>query len=391
MRRLTTSLNPRELFGLRHLQGGEFAWHVLLIALSLLAFGLIFVNAIAMAPASRSTSPVDFDSHSQKVVLTFPLLLFGVAMRPKWLRRNAHWIYFGTVVLLALVPFIGDERNNAKRWIQLPGFDLQPSELAKLGIILVLAQVLQENRLRKIEDWVRPTACVVLPICLVVLQPDLGTALTLVPVTLGMFYLAGARASAIIGLCLTGLLIATVAVKSELVRGYQLKRIDTWMSAYTPEGVIGEKNRAGFHVHLARTSIGNGGMHGRGLGRGVANDTGYLPERESDSIFAVIAEETGFVACSALLLMYVLLVILLMRTASALRDRFARLTVGGIALYFAAHLFVNTSVNLGLLPMTGLPLPLFSTGGSSMLVTFAAIGIALGLSARQETSFAGDE
>ena len=387
MRRARLRFRPPELFGLSHLQGGEFAWHVLLVAVSLLAFGLIFVHAISLAPASRSSSPVDFLSHAQKVVLTFPLLLLGVATRPSWLRRHAHWVYFATLVLLALVPFIGDERNNARRWIQLPHFDLQPSELAKLGVILVLAQVLRENRLRRLEDWVRPAACVAVPMGLVALQPDLGTALTLVPISLGMFYLAGARGSVIVGLCLTGLLMGTVAVNAELVRGYQLKRIDTWLASYTPEGLVAEKNRAGFHVHLARTSIGNGGLHGRGLGQGVANDTGYLPERDCDSIFAVIAEETGFIGSCTLLLLYVLLVILLMRTAAGLRDRFARLVVGGVALYFAAHLFVNTSVNLGLLPMTGLTLPLFSTGGSSMLATFAALGVALGLSASQEADF----
>jgi rod shape determining protein RodA len=130
--------------------------------------------------------------------------------------------------------------------------------------------------------------------------------------------------------------------------------------------------------------IGNGGWLGRGLGEGVANTAGHLPERDSDSLFAVIAEETGFLGTVAILALYVLMIVLLMTSAASLRDRYARLVVGGVALYFAAHLFVNAGVNLGLLPMTGLTLPLFSTGGSSLLVTFLSLGIAVGLASQHQ-------
>ena len=125
-------------------------------------------------------------------------------------------------------------------------------------------------------------------------------------------------------------------------------------------------------------------MFGTGIGQGVANETGYLPERDCDSVFAVVAEESGWVGTGILLFVYVLFIVLIMGSASTLRDRFSRLAVGGIALYFAAHLFINVGVNLGLVPLTGLTLPLFSTGGSSMMTTFAALGLALGLCAHRE-------
>jgi rod shape determining protein RodA len=316
--------------------------------------------------------------------------VIGMLVRPSWLRRNAHWIYAGCMLLLLLVPFIGDERNNARRWIQLPKFDLQPSELAKLGVILMLARILERNRLGSFDDWIKPLFAALLPMGMVVLQPDLGTALTIVPVTLGMVYLAGGRSRTIVALCVGGVLGATLFVQAGFVRGYQLKRVDTWLASYSADELIDQKNRLGYHQYHARTAIGNGHWFGRGLGSGIANETGYLPERDSDSMFAVICEESGFIGATGLLFLYALLVVLLMNSAAGLRDRFARLVVGGVALYFASHVFINASVNLGLLPMTGMTLPLFSTGGSSLLVTFLALGLALGLASHQTTSLDRD-
>ena len=378
-----------DLFSARRRRWGEVDWHILLIAISLLGFGLAFLFAMSESLSSRNKDPIRFAGHVQKLVLTLPLLAAGLFLRPEWLRRNSHWIYLATILLLMAVPIIGDERNNARRWIQLPFFDLQPSELAKLGVILMLAKVLKENALQRLEDWVAPSFLLALPMGLVALQPDLGTAMTMVPVGLGMFYIAGARMKIITALVAFGALLGFVAVKGEVVHGYQLQRIETWMGSWTHEGLVAQKNRAGFHVYHARTAIGNGGLEGRGLGQGVANEAGFLPERDSASVFAVIAEESGFLGTMGLLFLYVLLVLLLMQSAAAQRDRFSRLAVGGVSLYFASHLFINTSVNLGILPMTGLTLPLFSTGGSSLMATFLALGIALGLAADHPPTFTG--
>jgi rod shape determining protein RodA len=375
---------------LRHVRWFEVDWHVLIIALALMAMGLVFLDAMDGSLSNQGQGDAFLRPHLQKVLLTSPLLLVGMCLRPSWVRRHAGLLYGATLVLLCLVPIIGDERNNARRWIQLPKFDLQPSELAKLGVILMLAKLLHRNRLRDVGDWVRPIMVALVPMGLVVLQPDLGTALTIVPVAFGMFYLAGARARTLFGLSILVVFAGFFAVQAGLVRGYQLKRIDTWASSWEPEGLIAQRNRLGFHVYHARTGIGNGGTLGAGLGQGIANETGYLPERDSDSIFAVIAEESGFFGGSALLFLYLVLVVSLMVSAAGLRDRFARLVVGGVGLYFAAHVFINVSVNLGILPMTGLTLPLLSTGGSSLLTTFLALGLALGLASHHELSLDRD-
>jgi len=167
-----------------------------------------------------------------------------------------------------------------------------------------------------------------------------------------------------------------------------MERVDTWLDSFTPEERIAARNGAGFHTYHARVAIGNGGLDGRG--EGVANETGLLPERDCDSIFAVIAEELGFVGASVVLGLYALLVLAMMSSASAMRDRFGRLVVAGVAIYFGAHLLINVSVNLGLMPMTGLTLPLLSTGGSSLLATFLALGLALGLASHHEAALDRD-
>jgi rod shape determining protein RodA len=387
----------RRAFGLdrvlsiRHVIALNLDWPVLGLALVLLGIGLYFVHGMDQADTIYSRDSVNFRGHLEKVVLTLPAMILGMLVRPRWLRRNAWAFYVGTMVLLLLVPLIGEERNNAVRWIPLPiGFDLQPSELAKLGLILVLARVLYRSRMKTLGEWTAPCLLALLPIGLVVLQPDLGTAMTIVPITLGMLYLAGARSAHIAGIVAAGVLAGALAWKFELVHDYQAQRIDTWLSTVEADALIEGRNGPAYHAYHSRTVIGNGGFMGQGVGQGVANEAGHLPERDSDSIFAVMAEEAGLIWTTGIVLLYTLLIVLLFVSASGIRERFTRLVVGGLGLYFAAHFFINVGVNLGLLPMTGLTLPLFSTGGSSLLATFLALGFALGLSAQREPTLDGD-
>jgi rod shape determining protein RodA len=386
-------LGLERALSLRGLRWLRVDWHVLGLALALLGCGLVFVHAMGEAAGESSErGAVVFSAHLKKVLVALPALALGLAVRPRWLRRNAWVVYAASIALLALVPILGEERNSARRWIALPGvgFDLQPSELAKLGLIVMLARVLYTCRLRRPGEWVLPVAIALLPMGLVAMQPDLGTAMTIVPVTLGMLYLAGARPRRLIQVVLAAALIAFGAWRLELIRDYQLQRVETWLASFGTDELIEGRNGPAFHTYHARVAIGNGGLFGTGLGRGVANEAGHLPERDCDSIFAVIAEEAGLFGAGAILALYALFIALLFMSASGIRERFSRLAVGGVALYFAAHFFVNVGVNLGLLPMTGLTLPLVSTGGSSLLASFLALGLALGLSAHHEPSLDAD-
>ncbi|MDZ4772348.1 MAG: FtsW/RodA/SpoVE family cell cycle protein [Planctomycetota bacterium] len=379
--------DANKVLSLKDVRWFELDWHILGIAVLLLGLGLVFVHAMSDADLLADRKDVVFQKHMQKVVLAVPAFFVALAIRPRFLRRNAYVFYGVCLAMLIGIFLVGAERNGARRWITIPGieFDLQPSELAKIGVIVALAQVLYRNRLAKLRDWGKPLLVALVPMGLVAMQPDLGTAMTLAPITLGMLYLAGARAK-VIGAFLVGTaVIAFSVVWLEIgVHDYQLQRIDTWRHSFAADDLIAARGGPAFHSYHARVAIGNGGVFGRGIGDGVANETGYLPERDCDSVFAVVAEEAGWLGTMIVLFVYILFIVLLMGSASSLRDRFARLAVGGVALYFAAHVFINVGVNLGLVPLTGLTLPMFSTGGSSMLTTFAALGLALGLCAHHE-------
>lgn len=366
-------------------------WHILAVALSLLGLGMLFVAGMAEADGENGRNDVSLAGHLRKVAVALPALLVGLCVRARWLRRNAGLVFGACVILLLLVPVIGEERNNARRWIPLPvGFDLQPSELAKFGYVLAMASLLYARRMKHLGDWVRAGLLTALPMVLVMAQPDLGTALTLVPVSVGMVWLAGGRAGVLLRIALVGALAAVLAWQLEWIKPYQVQRVETWLESWDHQQLIDGRNGPAFHAYHARTPIGNGSWFGRGLGNGVANEAGHLPERESDSIFAVVAEEAGFVGTSGILLLYCLMIVLLLQSASEVRERFSRLAVGGIALVFASHFVIHVAVNLGLVPLTGLPLPLFSTGGSSLLASFLGLGLALGLAAQSEPTLDGD-
>lgn len=384
------------ILSVRHLRWLEVDWHVLAVALVLLSIGMLFIAKMQDADGEwgrDALQSVRFSRHLKTVALALPAFALGLFLRPRWVRRNAWLIYGACLVLLlaVFVPGIGGSRNHAMRWIPLPlGFDLQPSELAKLGVILMLASTLHQRRMRDLSEWTRPALLAAIPMGLVALQPDLGTALTLAPITLGMFYVAGARGRSLVGV-VAGLLVAAVlAFQVGILHEYQLQRVHTWIESWGPDTLIQGRNGPAFHTYHARVAIGNGGFAGTGLGQGVANQAAHLPERDCDSIFAVIAEESGFLGAAGLILLYALLILLLLNSAAQVRERFSRLVVAGIGIYFGAQLFVNVGVNLGLVPMTGMTLPLLSTGGSSLATSFLALGLALGLSSHQEPSLDKD-
>ncbi len=387
-------LEGQRVLSLREVRWFELDWHVLAIAVLLVVCGLVFIHAMSDVDQRLSRlKPIEFQKHLQKMVLALPAFFVGLAVRPRWLRRNASILYALTLALLMALFVVGTIHNGSRRWILIPviGFELQPSEVAKVGLILALAGTLYRNRLQRAKDWGPPLAIAFGPMALVALQPDLGTAMTMAPITLGMLYLAGARAK-VIGTFLfgTAVLAFCVVYFRVGVHDYQMQRVDTWMQSFGAHDLIDARTGPAFHSYHARVAIGNGGWFGQGIGQGVANEAGHLPERDCDSVFAVVAEELGWVGSAIVLVLYGLLIALIMGSAASLRDRFSRLAVGGIALYFAAHLFINVSVNLGLLPLTGLTLPLFSTGGSSLLVTFLLLGLALGLCAHREPSLDED-
>jgi len=383
---------PRSPFSLQGVRWFELDWHILAVAAALLTLGVTMVRAMSLADDALERGNIDFERHIEIVALTLPMLLVGLSLRPRWLRKKAWAIYAVCLIVLALLPFVGSVHNGARRWIRMPGaFDLQPSEITKIALILVLARILYRNKLERLKDWGPPLAAALVPMALVAKQPDLGTAMSFVPITLGMLYLAGAKAKVIVRFLIGAALVGAIACQFQVgVQGYQFQRVKTWVQGFRAKGLIEEKNGAGFHSYHARVAIGNGGLLGTGIGDGVANRTGILPERDCDSVFAVVAEELGWLLTAGVMTLYVLMIALILGSAGGIRDRYSRLAAGGIAMYFAAHFMINVSVNLGLIPMTGITLPLFSTGGSSLMTTFLALGLAVGLAAHSEPALDKD-
>ncbi|PCH82450.1 MAG: hypothetical protein COB96_02050 [Planctomycetota bacterium] len=310
---------------------------------------------------------------------------FAAAWGGRRWRNSSIPIYVICLGLLILVLVIGRTTNNARRWIDLfSGFKLQPSEVAKLGLMLMLARWFGDRpRPETFKALLGPAALTAVPAVMVMLQPDLGTALTFGPMFLGMAWLAGAPWKNLKWFLLVPLMLAPFAVFG--VEDYQLKRIDIWwrQDSLSTE----EKADAGYHLWHSKLAIGTGGTWGTGWAQGPENQLDRLPERHNDFIFPVIAEEQGFVGGAGFLLLYGWLVLAAFAAARRYRDPFSRFVIAGVGLHFAIHLLLNVAVTLGVVPTTGLPLPLVSWGGTSMLVSGLLLGMALAIGASKGPVF----
>jgi rod shape determining protein RodA len=316
----------------------------------------------------------------------------------KQLAAFAWWIYGGAIVLLLLV-FLFPEVNGAHRWIPLPGFTLQPSELGKIAVVIALSAYLAAPD-RDIEEWKTFYGCVVivgLPFLLIAAEPDLSTSFTLAPIALAiMLYMGVKRKLVLIGMAIVLVLVVAVCgwIKFEtspaiealppverpkivlprmpFMEEYQKGRIKVFLSQDH------DLADAGWNKLQSQIAVGSGGLHGKGYLQGTQNILGFLPRTvaPTDFIFCVIAEETGFVGGAFFILLYTLLLGRCMRISARSRDEFGRLMVLGIGVMLFCHVFVNIAMTIGILPITGLPLPLMSYGGSFMVSTMIALGLA---------------
>jgi rod shape determining protein RodA len=292
------------------------------------------------------------------------------------LRRLAPALYAGMLLLLVAVHLVGRTALGARRWLSVGGFPLEPSELSKLLLVLVLAGYL--SRLERLS-WralggalllVAPAAYLILT------QPDLGTTIVFVAVLMGMLFLAGARPWQL------GSLIAVALVAlpllPHLLHGYQQKRLEIFLNpAQDPLG-------AGYNLLEARIAVGAGGLFGQGWLHGLQGQLGFVPERATDFVFAVFAEEFGLLGSLVLLAIFGVLLIRLLRSAAVAPDRFGELVVGGVFVMVFAQVVENVGMNVGVLPIAGIPLPLISYGGSAMITTLAALGLVQSVMLRRQ-------
>jgi rod shape determining protein RodA len=288
-------------------------------------------------------------------------------------------IAYGAVVLtllLVLTP-LGDETAGAQRWITLFGFQFQPSELAKLTVGAALAAYLSELREVRLEHVWRAAFVAGGPMALIFLQPDIGTMMVFGAVLIGLLVVAGARARHIAILVGVAVFGAIIAFNLGIVKDYQIARLTSFLD---PQA---DPLRAGYNRQQAEIAIGAGGLFGRGYLNGTQTNLDFVPEQHTDFVFTVVGEELGFVGAVGLLGLYAVLLWRGFRTALMSRDGFGTLLAVGIVTMFAFQVFVNVGMTMGIMPVTGIPLPLVSYGGTSMIVNWMAVGLLLNVHMRR--------
>ena len=299
----------------------------------------------------------------------------------RMLRAYAPLMYVLSTIGLVAVLLVGSTINGAHSWIVLPaGFQVQPSEFAKVALVAGMAVLLAERRTNERtsggKDVLLVLALAAVPLGLVMLQPDLGTAMVLVFTVLGVLALAGVPARWLLGLILLGVLTIVGAIQLGVLKDYQLERFAAFTNQ--DQDTLG----AAYNITQARIAIANGGLTGTGLFQGEQTNGKFVPEQQTDFVFTVAGEELGLLGAGGIILLFGLLLWRALRLAGRSPDLFGRLVAGGVAVWFAFQAFVNIGMTLGVMPITGLPLPFVSYGGSSMFANWMAVGLLLNVHAR---------
>jgi len=277
-------------------------------------------------------------------------------------------------LLLVLIPGVGSEVNGAKAWIRLPaGFQIQPAEIAKISIIIGIAMLLSErthnNDAPTSQDVLKALGVAAIPLLLILVQPDMGTVLIISASVVTMLAVSGAPTRWVVGLILLALIGGFVAVKAGVISDYQVKRLQSFVDPNA------DSQGAGYQLRQARITVGSGGLIGTGLFNGPQTNGRFVPEQQTDFIFTVAGEELGFLGSG--LIIFLLFLILMRAFAIARRstDPYGTLVCTGVMAWFAFQIFENIGMTLGLMPMTGVPLPFMSYGGSSMFANLIGFGL----------------
>ncbi len=353
----------------RHASFRDFDWALLGVVLLICALG---VTEIYSASAHTKFAGV----HVRQVywVLAGLAVLFVVSrINYQLLLENAHWFYLAAVVSLVMVLLFGQRYLGARRWILLPGGQhFQPSEWVKLILILALAKFFLDIRQRELSvgDIVKAGTIVGVPMLLVLAQPDLGTALTYVPALVMGLFLGGIRMKHAAALLLAAAVLMPVVWHFGL-KDYQKARLTTFLN---PEA---DPKGSGYQVQQSLIAVGSGGIWGKGFRQGTQTQGMFLPVTHTDFAFAAFAEEQGLVGALGVLLLYFMLLMRLLQNAQTAPDRGGAFIIMGLVAVFAFHILVNVGMVVGFLPVTGIPLPLFSYGGSSAMFMFLALGVVM--------------
>lgn len=347
-------------------------WPLVLLLCTVASIGFLMLYSVAGGSLTPWAEP------QMKRFALGMALMFAIGMVPIWFWRNMAGLAYGiSVALLVIVEFFGDTGMGAQRWLDLGFVRLQPSELTKITLVMILAAYYDWLDIGKTSRplWVAvPLFLILLPTFLVLRQPDLGTALLLIMGGGIVMFLAGVSwwyfgVVLAAGVGLIGAVFASHGTDWQLLKDYQFRRIDTFLDPSTdPLG-------AGYHITQSKIALGSGGWTGRGFMQGTQSRLNFLPEKHTDFIFTTLAEEFGFLGGMSLLVLYTLIIVFCLYSAFSNKDRFGSLLTLGIAATFFLFFAINMSMVMGLAPVVGVPLPLVSYGGSAMLVLLVAFGL----------------
>jgi rod shape determining protein RodA len=347
-------------------------WPLLLLLITVSCIGFLMLYSVAGGSMTPWAAP-----QMKRFALGLVLML-SVAMVPIWFWRNvAGLAYGGSIFLLLLVKFFGVTGMGAQRWIDIGFMRLQPSEVAKIALVMILAAYYDWLDLDKTSRplWVAvPLALILLPTALVLTQPDLGTAILLVAGGGIMMFVAGVHwlyfaVVIILGAGVISAVFASRGTEWQMIKDYQFRRIDTFLDPSSdPLG-------AGYNITQAKIALGSGGWSGRGFMQGTQSRLNFVPEKQTDFILSTLAEEFGFIGGMSLLALYALIIFFCIASALRNRDRFGAMLTIGVAATFFLFFAVNMAMVMGMVPVVGVPLPLVSWGGSAMLVLLGAFGL----------------
>jgi rod shape determining protein RodA len=352
-------------------------WALLLAVLALSVLGCALVWSATRQPLlDGGDDPQSIlKKHVLNIVIGLALATVASLFDYRMLRAYAPILYVLSIVgLVAVLSPLGSTINGSHSWIVLPaGFSVQPSEFAKVAIVVGMSMLLAEKRDAEDEprdvDVLLALAFAGVPLALVLLQPDLGTALVVSALVLGIVAVSGAPIRWVVGMVGGAVLFAVVAVQVGVLKDYQL---DRFRAFYDPSA---DPKGAGYNVLQATIAVGSGGVHGEGLFHGAQTQGKFVPAQQTDFIFTVAGEELGFIGAAGIVLLLGVILWRVSRIAMGAEDLFGRLVATGVLCWFAFQAFENIGMTLGIMPVTGVPLPFVSYGGSSMFANLLAVGL----------------
>jgi rod shape determining protein RodA len=363
-------------------------WVLVLATAAILVIGtlLVWSSTSANDALSHGQGTAYLRRHLANIVIGIGLAAAVLVTDHRWVRILAPLVYAGSVAGLVLVLVMGSTINGSQSWLIVGGMSLQPAEFAKLAVVvgmaLLAAERVEGSRRRRVgtPEVVGMLAIAGLPALLILLQPDLGTMLVLSATVFGVLAVSGAPRRWLVGMVAVGVVGATLVVSLGILKAYQ---VDRFMAFTNPEL---DPRGAGYNTTQARIAIGNGGLFGQGLFDGSQTRSGFVPEQHTDFVFTVAGEELGLLGAGVLIALFALVLWRALLIAVRAEDLFGRLAAAGIACWLGFQSFQNIGMCLGIMPVTGVPLPLVSYGGSSMFASLVAIGLLLNIQRRSTQS-----